>query len=223
YYEYSEPVSKLPAHRILAVNRGETEDILNVNISFEDATRDFIEKIILKDFKNKGLVELHSEIIKDSLNRLILQSIEREVRNILTEKSEVEAIRVFKENLKNLLMQPPLNAKNILALDPGYRTGCKTAIIDKNGFYREDTVLYLVEAMHNDRQLLEAEKKILGYIEKYDIDIIVIGNGTASRETESFVAKVLKKANKDVKYLIGNEAGASIYSASKIASEEFPD
>ncbi|MGL4633160.1 MAG: helix-hairpin-helix domain-containing protein, partial [Cetobacterium sp.] len=177
----------------------------------------------LKDFKNKELNFLHKEIIVDALDRLILPSIEREVRNILTEKAEDEAIIVFKENLKNLLMQPPLHEKNILALDPGYRTGCKVAVIDKNGFFRENTVFYLVKEMHHENQLKDAERKMRDFIKKYNIDIIVIGNGTASRETESFVAKVLKTVDSDVKYLIGNEAGASIYSASKIAVEEFPD
>lgn len=223
YYEYTEPVSKVLSHRVLALNRGEKEGVLSVGLIFQERDREFIEIYLLKDFQNKGLNNLHREIIKDSLDRLILPSIEREVRNILTEKAEDEAIVVFKENLKNLLMQPPLDKKNILALDPGYRTGCKVAIIDKDGFFKENTVFYLVKAMHNERQLKEAESKIINFIDKYSIDIIVIGNGTASRETESFVAEVLKKVKKDVKYLIGNEAGASIYSASKIAVEEFPD
>lgn len=223
YYEYTEPVSKVLSHRVLALNRGEKEGVLSVGLIFQERDREFIEIYLLKDFQNKGLNNLHREIIKDSLDRLILPSIEREVRNILTENAEDEAIIVFKENLKNLLMQPPLDKKNILALDPGYRTGCKVAIIDKDGFFKENTVFYLVKAMHNERQLKEAESKIINFIDKYSIDIIVIGNGTASRETESFVAEVLKKVKKDVKYLIGNEAGASIYSASKIAVEEFPD
>lgn len=223
YYTYTEPVAKLPSHRILALNRGEREDILSVALNFEDIKRSFIEQLLVKDFKNTGLVELQREIVKDSLDRLILPSIEREVRNILTEKAEEEAIKVFKENLKNLLMQPPLKEKNVLALDPGYRTGCKVAIIDKNGFYKDTTVLFLVEEMHSPKQLGEAKKKVLEIIEKYGIDLIVIGNGTASRETETFIANLLKEIKKDVKYIIGNEAGASIYSASKIASEEFPD
>ena len=125
--------------------------------------------------------------------------------------------------MKNLLLQAPLKEKSILALDPGYRTGCKVAVIDKNGFYRENDVFFLVGEMHSPKQLAEAEKKIIDYVNKYKIDIIVMGNGTASRETESFVADVIKKNKLDVKYLIANEAGASIYSASKIAAEEFPD
>lgn len=223
YYQYSEPISKMPSHRILAVNRGENEEILSVSNGFEDDVRARVEGIILKDFKNKNLQETYKKIVVDALDRLILPSIEREVRNILTDKAEEEAIRVFKENLKNLLMQAPLKEKNILALDPGYRTGCKVAVIDKNGFYRENDVFFLVADMHTPKQLETAEKKIIDYVKKYNIDIIVIGNGTASRETESFVAGVIRKNNLNTKYLIANEAGASIYSASKIAAEEFPD
>lgn len=223
YYDYSEPVTKMPPHRILAVNRGEKEDILSVNITLDEKTRARVENLILKDFLNKNLKDIYLKIVVDSLDRLILPSIEREVRNILTDKAELEAITVFKDNLKNLLLQAPLKEKSILALDPGYRTGCKVAVIDKNGFYRENDVFFLVGEMHSPKQLAEAEKKIIDYVNKYKIDIIVMGNGTASRETESFVADVIKKNKLDVKYLIANEAGASIYSASKIAAEEFPD
>lgn len=223
YYDYSEPVIKMPPHRILAVNRGEKEDILSVNITLDEKTRARVENLILKDFLNKNLKDIYLKILVDSLDRLILPSIEREVRNILTDKAELEAIAVFKDNLKNLLLQAPLKEKSILALDPGYRTGCKVAVIDKNGFYRENDVFFLVGEMHSPKQLAEAEKKIIDYVNKYKIDIIVMGNGTASRETESFVADVIKKNKLDVKYLIANEAGASIYSASKIAAEEFPD
>lgn len=223
YYDYTEPVTKMPPHRILAVNRGEKEDILSVNITLDEKTRARVENLILKDFLNKNLKDIYLKIVVDSLDRLILPSIEREVRNILTDKAELEAIAVFKDNLKNLLLQAPLKEKSILALDPGYRTGCKVAVIDKNGFYRENDVFFLVGEMHSPKQLAEAEKKIIDYVNKYKIDIIVMGNGTASRETESFVADVIKKNKLDVKYLIANEAGASIYSASKIAAEEFPD
>ena len=223
YYDYSEPVTKMPPHRILAVNRGEKEDILSVNITLDEKTRARVENLILKDFLNKNLKDIYLKIVVDSLDRLILPSIEREVRNILTDKAELEAIAVFKDNLKNLLLQAPLKEKSILALDPGYRTGCKVAVIDKNGFYRENDVFFLVGEMHSPKQLAEAEKKIIDYVNKYKIDIIVMGNGTASRETESFVADIIKKNKLDVKYLIANEAGASIYSASKIAAEEFPE
>ncbi|MDO4589050.1 MAG: Tex family protein [Fusobacterium sp.] len=223
YYDYSEPVTKMPPHRILAVNRGEKEEILSVNIALDEKTRDRVENLILKDFINKNLRDIYIKIVVDSLDRLILPSIEREVRNILTDKAELEAIAVFKDNLKNLLLQAPLKEKSILALDPGYRTGCKVAVIDRNGFYRENDVFFLVKEMHSPKQLAEAERKIIDYVNKYKIDIIVMGNGTASRETESFVADVIKNNKLDVKYLIANEAGASIYSASKIAAEEFPD
>ena len=223
YYQYNEPISKMPSHRILAVNRGENEEVLSVSIGFEDEIRIRVERVILKDFKNKNLQDTYQKIVVDALDRLILPSIEREVRNILTDKAEEEAIKVFKENLKNLLMQAPLKEKSILALDPGYRTGCKVAIIDKNGFYIGNDVFFLVADMHTPKQLEMAEKKIVDYVKKYNIDIIVIGNGTASRETESFVADVIRKNNLNTKYLIANEAGASIYSASKIAAEEFPD
>lgn len=223
YYQYNEPISKMPSHRILAVNRGESEEVLTVSIEFEDEIRIRVERVILKDFKNKNLQDTYQKIVVDALDRLILPSIEREVRNILTDKAEEEAIKVFKENLKNLLMQAPLKEKSILALDPGYRTGCKVAIIDKNGFYIGNDVFFLVADMHTPKQLETAEKKIVNYVKKYNIDIIVIGNGTASRETESFVADVIRKNNLNTKYLIANEAGASIYSASKIAAEEFPD
>ena len=223
YYDYSEQISKIPSHRILAVNRGEKEEVLSVSITFEDSVRTRIENLILKDFHNKNLREFYTPIVKDALDRLILPSIEREVRNILTDKAEQESIDVFKENLKNLLMQPPLKEKNILALDPGYRTGCKVAIIDKNGFYKKNDVFFLVSDMHSPKQLENAEKKMVEYVKDYNIDIIVMGNGTASRETESFVADVIRKNKLNCKYLIANEAGASVYSASKIAAEEFPD
>ncbi|MGF6906444.1 Tex family protein [Fusobacterium sp. PH5-44] len=223
YYEYIEPVAKIPSHRILAVNRGENEDVLNVSVALDDETREKVKSIILRDFPNASLRDTYLQIIEDSLDRLILPSIEREVRNILTDKAELESIEVFKENLKNLLMQSPLNEKAILALDPGYRTGCKVAIIDKNGFYKENDVFFLVGEMHSPKQLETSRKKMLDYIKKYDIDVIVIGNGTASRETESFVASVIKENKLETKYLIVNEAGASVYSASKIAAEEFPD
>lgn len=148
YYDYSEPVTKMPPHRILAVNRGEKEDILSVNITLDEKTRARVENLILKDFLNKNLKDIYLKIVIDSLDRLILPSIEREVRNILTDKAELEAIAVFKDNLKNLLLQAPLKEKSILALDPGYRTGCKVAVIDKNGFYRENDVFFLVGEMH---------------------------------------------------------------------------
>lgn len=223
YYDYSEAVAKMPSHRILAVNRGEKEEILSLSLKLEDKDREKIEKIILNEFPKNDLEKTYEDIVKDALDRLIIPSIEREVRNILTDKAEEEAISVFKDNLKNLLLQAPLKEKNILALDPGYRTGCKVAVIDKYGFYKENTVFFLVESMHTDKQLEAAKKKMLELFKKYDIDLVVIGNGTASRETESFVSNVISDEKLSVKYLIVNEAGASIYSASKLAAEEFPD
>ena len=223
YYEYSESISKAASNRILALNRGEKEKILKVDIEIDEKTEEFIMNFILKTFKNKNLIEFYKEVIKDALDRLAYPSIINEVRNIYTEKAEEEAISIFSENLGNLLLQPPLSKKNMMGLDPGYRTGCKMVIINKDGFYETNDVLYLVEGVHNDKQLETAKKKILDYIVKYDVDIIAIGNGTASRETESFVANVIRDSKKAVSYLIVSEAGASVYSASKLAIEEFPD
>ena len=223
YYEYAEQIGRSASNRILALNRGEKEKILKVDIEIDEKTEEFIINFILKTFNNKNLVEFYREIIRDSLDRLAYPSIKNEVRNIFTEKAEEEAINIFSENLEKLLLQPPLSKKTLMGLDPGYRTGCKLVIINKDGFYETNDVLYLVEGVHNDKQLETAKKKILDYIKKYDVDIIAIGNGTASRETESFVANVIKEASKKVSYLIVSEAGASVYSASKIAIEEFPD
>ena len=223
YYEYSEPIEKAASNRILALNRGEKEKILKVDIEIDEKTEEFIMNFVLKSFGNKNLTDFYREIIRDSLDRLAYPSIKNEVRNIYTEKSEAEAINIFSENLEKLLLQPPLSKKTLMGLDPGYRTGCKMVVINKDGFYETNDVLYLVEEMHNQRQLDEAKKKILNYIDKYGVDIIAIGNGTASRETESFVAKIIKEAKRQVSYLIVNEAGASVYSASKLAIEEFPE
>ena len=223
YYEYSEPIEKAASNRILALNRGEKEKILKVDIDIDEKIEEFIMNFILKTFGNKNLTDFYREIIRDSLDRLAYPSIKNEVRNIYTEKAEEEAINIFSENLEKLLLQPPLSKKTLMGLDPGYRTGCKMVVINKDGFYETNDVLYLVEEMHNPRQLAEAKKKILNYIDKYGVDIIAIGNGTASRETESFVAKIIKEANRQVSYLIVSEAGASVYSASKLAIEEFPD
>lgn len=223
YYEYTESISKAASNRILALNRGEKEKILKVDIEIDEKTEEFIMNFILKTFKNKNLIEFYKEVIKDALARLAYPSIINEVRNIYTEKAEEEAIGIFSENLGNLLLQPPLSKKTMMGLDPGYRTGCKMVIINKDGFYETNDVLYLVEGVHNDKQLETAKKKILDYIVKYDVDIIAIGNGTASRETESFVANVIRDSKKAVSYLIVSEAGASVYSASKLAIEEFPD
>ena len=223
YYEYSEQIGRSASNRILALNRGEKEKILKVDIDIDEKNEETIINFILNTFENKNLTEFFRGVIKDSLDRLAYPSIKNEVRNIYTEKAEEEAINIFSENLEKLLLQPPLSKKTLMGLDPGYRTGCKMVIINKDGFYETNDVLFLVDGVHNERQLATAKKKILDYIAKYDVDIIAIGNGTASRETEAFVADVIKDSKKKVSYLIANEAGASIYSASKIAIEEFPD
>ena len=223
YYEYSEAINKAASNRVLALNRGEKEKILKVDIDIDEKTEENIINFIMKSFGNRHLSDFYRVIIEDALNRLAYPSIKNEVRNIYTEKAEEEAINIFSENLEKLLLQPPLSKKTLMGLDPGYRTGCKLVIINKDGFYETNDVLYLVEGMHNEKQLSTAKKKILDYIKKYSVDIIAIGNGTASRETESFVADVIKGADRKVSYLIVSEAGASVYSASKIAIEEFPD
>ena len=223
YYEYSEQIGRSASNRILALNRGEKEKILKIDIDIDEKTEEVITNFILNTFENKNLTEFFKEVIKDSMDRLAYPSIKNEVRNIYTEKAEEEAINIFSENLEKLLLQPPLSKKTLMGLDPGYRTGCKMVIINKDGFYETNDVLFLVDGVHNERQLATAKKKILDYIAKYDVDIIAIGNGTASRETEAFVADVIKDSKKKVSYLIANEAGASIYSASKLAIEEFPD
>ena len=223
YYEYSEQIGRSASNRILALNRGEKEKILKVDIDIDEKTEETIINFILNTFENKNLTEFFRGVIKDSLDRLAYPSIKNEVRNIYTEKAEEEAINIFSENLEKLLLQPPLAKKTLMGLDPGYRTGCKMVIINKDGFYETNDVLFLVDGVHNERQLATAKKKILDYVAKYDVDIIAIGNGTASRETEAFVADLIKEMKKKVSYLIVNEAGASIYSASKLAIEEFPD
>lgn len=223
YYKYSEPITRAASHRILALNRGENEKILKADIELDETTHKYIVDSILRGYQNKNLTDFFTEIIEDSLSRLVYPSIKNEVRNLYTDKAEIEAIDIFKDNLGKLLLQPPLYKKAIMGLDPGYRTGCKLVVINKEGFYEKDDVVFLVEEMHSPRQVEEARKKILNYIDKYDVDIIAIGNGTASRETEGFVAKIIKESKKKVFYLIVNEAGASVYSASKLAKEEFPD
>ena len=225
YYDFSEAYNKILSHRILAVNRGENEKILKVDLEIDDDVREnIVSHIYGTYFENKNLKSFLENVIIDSLDRLIYPSIENELRNILTEKSEEEAIANFAKNLEDLLLQPPLYKKTILGLDPGYRTGAKLAIIDNEGFFRANDVVYLVKEMHSAKQLATAREKILKYIKEYDVDIVAIGNGTASRETASFVSDILKEyKDKKISYIIVNEAGASVYSASKIAAEEFPD
>lgn len=219
YYDYQEPLKKVAGHRILAVNRGEKEGFLSVKIAGEeDRLLQRMERKIIR--KNSDTAEILQEVIVDSYKRLIAPSLEREIRNDLTEKAEESAIGVFRENLKQLLLQPPISGKVVLALDPAYRTGCKIAVIDATGKPLETAVVYPTPPQN---KTAEAEKKLLGLIEKYGVDLISIGNGTASRESELFVAEMLKKTKRKVQYIIANEAGASVYSASKLGAEEFPE
>lgn len=222
YYSYEEEVKKAASHRVMALNRGEKEDILRVSIKLDDKTYNEVVIWILAGFENKNLKEFYKEVVTDSLDRLIYPSIEREIRNILTEKAEEDSIKVFRKNLKALLLQPPIYGKNIIGLDPGYRTGCKVVVVNSNGFYETGDVIYIT---HSEDKMNQGKELIKSLIEKYSIDIIAIGNGTASRETEKFTAELIKeiKNSKKISYLIVNEAGASIYSASKLAKEEFPD
>ncbi|WP_458407334.1 Tex family protein [Anaerotignum sp.] len=219
YYDYQEPLKKAAGHRILAVNRGEKEGFLSVKIEGEEEKLlQRMERKIIR--KNSDTAAILQEVIVDSYKRLIAPSLEREIRNDLTEKAEESAIGVFRENLKQLLLQPPISGKVVLALDPAYRTGCKIAVIDATGKPLETAVVYPTPPQN---KTAEAEKKLLGLIEKYGVDLISIGNGTASRESELFVAEMLKKTKRKVQYIIANEAGASVYSASKLGAEEFPE
>lgn len=221
YYEYEEPVGKIVPHRILALNRGEKEGILKVSVKPD------IEKIITylkQSFIKNERSPVASEVmlaIEDGYKRLIQPSIEREVRNELTEKAEEQAIHIFSENLRKLLLQPPLKGKIVLGVDPAYRTGCKLAVVDETGKVLHIDVIYPHPPVSKKD---EAKNKVMGIIEKYKVEMIAIGNGTASRETEEFIADTLKKlGGSDTYYMIVNEAGASVYSASDLAREEFPD
>lgn len=220
YYEYEEPVQKIVPHRVLALNRGEKEEILRVSIEpKEEAILEYmVRKIINKnDSKSAGFV---TEAIEDSFKRLIFPSIEREIRKELTEKAEDQAIHIFSENLRNLLLQPPLKGKVILALDPAFRTGCKLAVLDETGKVIDISVIY-PHAPINKKA--DAREKTISLIEQFNVEVVAIGNGTASRESEQFIADILKDLQRNTSYIIVNEAGASIYSASEIARDEFPD
>lgn len=220
YYEYEEPLKKIVPHRTLAMNRGEKEDVLRVGIRFP-------EERIIGEMEREFIRKSHSpsaaqveEAILDSFKRLIAPSIEREIRSALTEKAEEQAIHVFSENLKSLLLQPPLKGRMVLGVDPAFRTGCKLAIVDETGKLLEVSVIY----PHPPKQQKDKSKRaILEVLNKYPITIIAIGNGTASRETELFISECLKEVERDVSYVIVNEAGASVYSASEQARDEFPE
>ncbi len=220
YYDYSEDVKYIKPHRVLAVNRGEKEGVLSVSLEYnKEYIYNYLEKKLIKDENSECAVYVKDAIV-DSYKRLIGPSVEREIRSELTEKSEEGAIEVFAKNLENYLLTPPMKDKMILGLDPAYRTGCKLAVIDYTGQMLDIKVIY----PHEPKNDFEGSKKIvLDLIDKYNIDVIAIGNGTASRESETFIANVIKDAKKSVSYIIVNEAGASVYSASKLAIEEFPN
>ena len=217
YKDFSEKIKTLPAHRILALNRGEKDECLKVSVT-ADETR-AVEKIKAAFMKPSAFGELMNEAIEDSYSRLIFPSIEREVRNELTDKADEQAIKMFEVNLKPLLMQPPLKGKVILGLDPAYRTGCKIAVIDANGNVLDHTVIYPTPPQNKTE---EAKRVLLGLIGKYGVEVISIGNGTASKESEIFVAELIKECPTKLQYMVVNEAGASVYSASKLGTEEFP-
>ncbi|MCA1027915.1 Tex family protein [Cytobacillus kochii] len=220
YYDYSENVGKIVPHRILAFNRGEKEGVLKVSIKVEqEPILQYLNRkwITVSNHINVPFVE---EAIEDGYKRLIQPSIERELRGELTEKGEEQAIKIFSENLKNLLLQPPLKGKVVLAVDPAYRTGCKLAVIDETGKVLKIDVIYPHPPVS---KLGVAKDKVLSMLKAYEVKMVAIGNGTASRETEQFIADLLKELNEEIYYLIVNEAGASVYSASDIAREEFPD
>ncbi len=220
YYDFREPISRIAKHRVLAVNRGEKEGFLQVKIEVPEEL--IIEYLLSKTVKKKKSVtsEYVEKAVEDSFRRLILPSVENEVRNELTELAGEQAIKVFAENLRNLLLQPPVKGRVVLGLDPAYRTGCKLAVVDDTGKVLATDVIYPTPPQN---KVEEAEKVLLQLIEKYKVDIISIGNGTASRESEIFVANALKKLDRTVYYMVVSEAGASVYSASKLGAEEFPD
>lgn len=219
YEDYTEPIKHLPSHRILAINRGESKDILKVKL-ISDIDKDIaiITKFILK--QNSPYKEFLINAIIDAYKRLIFPALEREIRNQLTETAQTQAIHVFASNLKQLLLQAPLAGYTVMGLDPGYRTGCKMAIVDATGQVLDHGVLYIT--MSDDAKAKSAQK-LLYYIQKYQVNLISIGNGTASYETEEFVANLINEHKLPVHYLITNEAGASVYSASKLAVEELPE
>ncbi|MED4017328.1 MULTISPECIES: Tex family protein [Sutcliffiella] len=220
YYEYEEPVGKILPHRILALNRGEKEEILKVSIKAPvDKIHTFLEKRVVKTSSSPATI-IVKEAMEDSYKRLIEPAIEREIRKELTEKGEEQAIHIFSENLRKLLLQPPLKDKVVLGVDPAYRTGCKLAVVDATGKLLHIGVVY-PHAPVNKRQ--QAKDEMIKVITKYNVEVIAVGNGTASRETEQLVAEVLKDNGLSTFYLIVNEAGASVYSASELAREEFPD
>ena len=220
YYDYSESVKTIAPHRVLAINRGEKEDFLKVKVEINnEKVINYIinEYVNDKNLKNKEVIV---SAIEDSYKRLIFPSIEREIRNTLTENAQERAISVFGKNVKSLLLQAPVKDKVVMGFDPAFRTGCKIAVVDKNGKLLDTTTVYPTEPQN---KVEESKKELKALIEKYNIDIIAIGNGTASRESEKFVSDMIKEIDREVQYIIVSEAGASVYSASELANEEHPD
>ncbi len=220
YYDFKEPVSKIANHRILAINRGEKEEFLQVKVEVDSA-------LCLAYLKGRTVKNTNSEMagyvetaVEDSYSRLIFPSLERDIRNQLTESAQEQAMKVFAENLRNLLLQPPVKGRVVLGLDPAYRTGCKIAVVDETGKVLDTTVIYPTPPQYKTE---EAKVKLKQLIEKYKVDIISIGNGTASKESELFVVELLKEIERKVYYMVVSEAGASVYSASKLGAEEFPE
>ena len=219
YYDYSEGVNKIPGHRILAINRGEKEKVLNVKIEMpEENIIASLDKVIIKG--ESQFKTLLKEAIEDGFKRLIKPAIEREIRSQLTEKAEDGAITVFGQNLKQLLMQPPIAGRNVLGWDPAFRTGCKLAVVDNTGKVLYTTVIFPTAPQN---KVAESKKIVLDIIKKYNVSLISLGNGTASRESEAVIVDIIKECPTKVEYIIVNEAGASVYSASKLATEEFPN
>ena len=222
YYHFQEPVSKLAGHRVLALNRGEKEKFLNVKLEApEERILRYLEKQIIKK-ENPNTMDILKEVAEDSYRRLIAPAIEREIRNALTEDAEEGAINVFGKNLQQLLMQPPIAGQVVLGWDPAFRTGCKLAVVDPTGKVLDTTVVYPT-APTNEKKIRAAKDKVKEFIDKYHITLISVGNGTASRESEQVIVELLKEISTPVQYVITNEAGASVYSASKLATEEFPN
>ncbi|WP_163102425.1 Tex family protein [Peribacillus alkalitolerans] len=220
YYEYEEPIQKIVPHRVLALNRGENEGIVKVSLKADpDRIVAYIERSIIKNQHSISVLYI-KQAIEDSYKRLIQPSIEREIRRELTEKAEDRAIHIFSENLRNLLLQPPLKGRIVLGVDPAYRTGCKLAVVDETGKVLDIGVIYPHPPVSKKGA---AKEKVKELIHKYNIQVMAIGNGTASRETEQFIAEVIKEQNDKIYYTIVNEAGASVYSASELAREEFPN
>ncbi len=219
YYEYSEAINKIPSHRILALNRGEKEDFLKVSVEIDEylPLSFLINRCVIMGSIFSSLVD---SAVRDAYARLLFPSLEREIRSMTFDDASEKAILVFEDNLKNLLLQPPLKGKTVIGFDPGYRTGCKLAVVDKTGKVLDTAVIYPTKPQERTE---ESERIMLSLINKYGVDVISIGNGTASKESEMFVAAMLKKNNLKTKYIVTSEAGASVYSASELAAKEFPD